>query len=128
MKLKRRIAHPAVPDVPELHLCNDHRWDYTAVEEAYNNAIDVEAVGNISLRTKISIAKSTGLGTDAEAKKFFPCTSRYSYRATAFDGDGKVAGTIIDNAQTKSNLTEERLLQIEMQNTKPKLNWATNMV
>ncbi len=112
MKVKQRDeAHPAVPDVPELtSLVTITVEDYiAAVEEAYNNAIDVEAgAETLGLGTKISIAKSTGLGTDAEGKEVLPLAQVDTVIvATAFDGDGKVAGTIIDNAQTKIQFDKE---------------------
>ena len=112
LKVKERDPdHPAVPDDPELSSqVTITVQDYiAAVEEAYNNAIDVEpGAETLGLGTKISIAKSKGLGTDAEGKEVLPLAQVDTVIVvSAFDADGKVVGTIIDNAQTKVEFDKE---------------------
>jgi len=106
MKVKARDeSHPAVPDVPELtSLVTITVQDYlAALEEAYNNAVEVAAGGEkLGLGHNISIAKSAGLGKDAEGKEVLPVAQVDTVMsATLFDKDGKVVATLIDNAQTK---------------------------
>jgi len=69
-----------------------------AVEEAFNNAVEVEAGAvKLGLGTAISIAKSkSGEGETTPLAQVDTTMT-----VTAFDADGKVAGTIIDVAQTK---------------------------
>ncbi|PKM49637.1 MAG: hypothetical protein CVV02_14885 [Firmicutes bacterium HGW-Firmicutes-7] len=102
--VEKDAAHPAVPDVPELtSLVTISIEGYVAaLEEAYNTSVDVTGAVSVGLGHNISIAKSKGLGKDAEGKEILPLAQVDTVMAaTAFDKDGKVAVTIIDNAQTK---------------------------
>ncbi|MDD4503391.1 MAG: hypothetical protein PHS15_01025 [Clostridiaceae bacterium] len=107
MKTKAKDeSHPAVPDVAELtSLVTVSVESYIgAVEEAYANAIDVIGGVKVGLGHNIAIGKSKGLGKDAEGKEVLPLAQVDTVMAaTAFDKDGKVVGTVIDNAQTKVN-------------------------
>jgi roadblock/LC7 domain-containing protein len=105
MKTKEKDAsHPAVPDVPELtSSVTVSVQDYiAAVAEAYETAIDVTGGVKVGLGHVVTTGKSTGLGKNAEGKEVLPLAQVDTVMsATAFDKDGKVVGTIIDNAQTK---------------------------
>jgi uncharacterized protein YuzE len=105
MKTKKKDdAHPAVPDVAELtSSVTVSVEDYLgALEEAYNNAVEVKGAVTLGLGHNIAIGKSKGLGKDADGKEVLPLAQVDTViTATAFDKDGKVAGVIIDNAQTK---------------------------
>jgi len=105
MKTKAKDeSHPAVPDVPELtSSVTISVEDYiAALEEAYNNAVEVKGAETLGLGHIVSIEKSNGLGTSADGKEVLPVAQVDTVMAaTAFDKDGKVAHTIIDNAQTK---------------------------
>lgn len=105
LKVKQRDeAHPSVPDVPELtSLVTITVHEYIgALEEAYTNATDATGAVKVGLGHNVSIAKSKGLGKDAEGKEVLPLAQVDTVMAaTAFDADGKVVATIIDNAQTK---------------------------
>jgi len=107
MKTKEKdAAHPAVPDVAELtSLVTVSVEHYIGVvEEAFANAIDVTGGVKVGLGHEVDIAKSVGLGKNAEGKEVLPLAQVDTVMAaTAFDKDGKVVGTIIDNAQTKIN-------------------------
>jgi uncharacterized protein YuzE len=107
MKVKAKDeAHPAVPDSAELtSLVTVSVENYIAVvEEAFANAIDVKGAVKVGLGHEVDIAKSKGLGKDAEGKEVLPLAQVDTVMAaTAFDKDGKVVGTVIDNAQTKIN-------------------------
>ncbi|ABW18432.1 hypothetical protein [Alkaliphilus oremlandii] len=80
----------------------------TALEEAYNNAVEVKAGAvELGLGTDISAAKSKGYA-NADGKETLPLAQVDTIMTVvAFDKDGKVAGTIIDNAQTKVNFDKE---------------------
>ena len=112
MKVKSKDeAHPAVPDVPELtSLVTITVQDYiAALEEAYNNAVEVAAGGDkLGLGHNVSIGKSAGLGKDAEGNEVLPLAQVDTVMAaTLFDKDGKVVATLIDNAQTKVQFDKE---------------------
>ncbi|MGZ9586131.1 LptM family lipoprotein [Paenibacillus marinisediminis] len=97
---KRDDAHPAVPDEADLtSTVTVTVQDYiAAVEKAYNNAIDVKPGGEkLGVGQSISIKKSKGLNGDKTPVAQVDTTIVVG----AFDKDGKVVGTIIDNAQTK---------------------------
>ena len=103
----RDDAHQNVPDVPELtSLVTITVEDYiAAVEEAFANAIEVENAEKVGLGNNISIAKSKGYD---EASDTLPVAQVDTVMAaTAFDADGKVVGTVIDNAQIKINYDAE---------------------
>jgi uncharacterized protein YuzE len=102
MKTKERDAsHPAVPDDPELtSLVTITVQDYiAAVEEAWANAVDVENAVKVGLGQNIAIGKSKGADGDNGPMAQVDTVMA----AAAFTADGKVAGVIIDNAQTKVN-------------------------
>ncbi|HEY4390976.1 MAG TPA: hypothetical protein VGN02_06475 [Paenibacillus sp.] len=107
MKTKAKDDHhPAVPDEADLaSTVTINVSDFIAgVTEAYDHAIDVKAgAEKFGLGHNISIAKSKGLSTK-DGQEVLPSAEVNTVMvATAFDKDGKVAGTIIDNAQTKVN-------------------------
>ncbi|WMT40831.1 hypothetical protein RE628_27685 [Paenibacillus sp. D2_2] len=107
MKTKAKDDHhPAVPDEADLaSTVTINVSDFIAgVTEAYDHAIEVKAgAEKFGLGHNISIAKSKGLSTK-DGQEVLPSAEVNTVMvATAFDKDGKVAGTIIDNAQTKVN-------------------------
>ncbi len=77
--------------------------DYiAALEEAFTKAVDVKGAVKVGLGHNIAMNKSKSLGKDAEGKEVLPVAQVDTVMAaTAFDKDGKVVATIIDNAQTK---------------------------
>ena len=103
-------SHPAVPDVAELtSSVTITVQDYiAAVEEAYNNAIDVNpGAVKLGLGHGISIAKSKGY-SNVDGKETLPAAQVDTVMVvSAFDADGKVVAAIIDNAQTKINFDKE---------------------
>jgi uncharacterized protein YuzE len=103
--VKKDDSHPAVPDVAELKssVTVSVEGYIAAVEEAYKNAVEVKSGAvKLGLGHKISIAKSKGLGKDKDGKEVLPLAQVDTVMAaTAFDKDGKVMGTLIDNAQVK---------------------------
>jgi hypothetical protein len=106
MKTKERDAtHPAVPDVPELtSLVMISVEDYIeAVEKAYENAIEVKDAVKLGLGHEISIAKSKDYAAaEGDKAEVLPVAQVDTVMAaTAFDKDGNVVGTIIDNAQIR---------------------------
>ena len=77
--------------------------DYiAAVEQAWNEAIEVTGGETVGLGIKTSIAKSKDAGTDANGNAV-TATAQVDtiISAAAFDAEGKVAGAIIDTAQVK---------------------------
>ncbi len=75
-----------------------------AVEEAYNNAVEVEAgAETLGLGTDISIAKSK----DAEGENGPKAQVDLTINVAALDADGKVVGTVLDVAQTKIDFDAE---------------------
>jgi uncharacterized protein YuzE len=107
MKVKARDAsHPAVPDVPELtSLVTISVQDYiAALEKAYQNAVEVKDAEKLGLGHVVSIAKSKDYSVDAKGQETLPVAQADCVvAAAAFDKDGKVAGVLIDNAQTRVN-------------------------
>lgn len=103
-------AHPAVPDVAELaSSVSVSVEDYiAAVEEAYNNAQDVNAGAvTLGLGHEVSIGKSKGY-SNADGKEVLPLAQVDTVMVvSAFDKDGKVVKAIIDNAQTKVNFDKD---------------------
>lgn len=103
--VKKDDSHPAVPDVAELKssVTVSVEGYIAAVKEAYKNAVEVKSGAvKLGLGHKISIAKSKGLGKDKDGKEVLPLAQVDTVMAaTAFDKDGKVMGTLIDNAQVK---------------------------
>ncbi|WP_438349321.1 hypothetical protein ACP8HI_01095 [Paenibacillus sp. FA6] len=120
-------SHPSVPDVAELtSSVTITVQDYIgALEEAYNNAVEVGAgAEKLGLGNNISISSSKGLGTK-DGKEILPMAQVDTVMmATTFDKDGKVVGTLIDNAQTKvsfdntgkvtSDLNEQPKTKVEL--------------
>lgn len=103
-------SHPAVPDVAELtSLVTVTVQDYiAAVEEAYNNAIDVNpGAVKLGLGHVISIAKSKGY-SNADGKETLPTAQVDTVMVvSAFDANNKVVSAIIDTAQTKVEFDKE---------------------
>lgn len=111
MKVKKvDDAHPSVPDEAELtSLVTVSIEGYVAaVEEAYNNAIDVNpGAEKLGLGHGVSIAKSKGY-TVNDGKETLPLAQVDTVMvASAFDKDGKVVAALIDNAQTKVNFDKD---------------------
>lgn len=107
---KKDDSHPAVPDVPELtsSVTMTIQDFIAALEEAYTNAVEVKGAVKLGLGHNISIASSKALGKDKDGKEVLPVAQVDTVMAaTAFDKDGKVAGTIIDTAQTKINFDNQ---------------------
>ncbi|MBA1335427.1 MAG: hypothetical protein HPY66_1050 [Firmicutes bacterium] len=111
MKVKQRDdAHPAVPDVPELtSLVTITVHEYIeAVEEAYHNAVEVQGDAvELGLGHVVSIGKSKGYSMKDGTETLPVAQVDTVMAATAFDKDGKVVRTIIDNAQTKVEFSKE---------------------
>ncbi|MGI6704490.1 MAG: hypothetical protein ACOX42_10880 [Clostridia bacterium] len=111
MKVKQKDAsHPAVPDVPELtSLVTVTVQEYLeAVAEAHENAVNLatEAV-KVGLGHEISIGKSVGYSSKDGSEVLPVAQVDTVMAAAAFDGEGKVAGVIIDAAQTKVEFSKE---------------------
>lgn len=111
MKTKKKDDHhPAVPDEADLaSTVTMNVSDFIeGVTEAYDNAVDVQAgAEKLGLGTDISIAKSKGLSSK-DGQEVLPVAEVNTVMVvTAFNKDGKVAGTIIDNAQTKVNFDKD---------------------
>lgn len=82
-----------------------------ALEEAYNNAVEVEAGAvKLGLGADISTAKSKS----AEGDKTPVAQVDTTMNVTAFDKDGKVVGTILDVAQTKVEFDAEGQLTTDV--------------
>jgi len=97
-------AHPSVPDVPELTSSVTITVEsyIAAVEEAWNNSVDATGAETVGLGVETHINKSRDAGTDATGKAVTAQAQVDTYMAaTAFDKDGKVVATIIDNAQVR---------------------------
>ncbi|HHV56802.1 MAG TPA: hypothetical protein GXX50_03465 [Firmicutes bacterium] len=106
LKVKQRDEeHPAVPDIPELtSLVTISVEDYlAAVEKAYQNTIDVQNAEKLGLGHIVSIDKSVDYSNKDGQETLPVAQADCVVAATAFDKDGKVVGTLIDNAQTKVN-------------------------
>ncbi|MEA5094883.1 MAG: FMN-binding protein [Sedimentibacter saalensis] len=106
LKVKARDeSHPAVPDVPELTSSVTISVDayLAAVEEAWTNAQDVAGAEKVGLGVETHIGSSKDKAADV-----LPLAQADTYMsATALTADGKVAGTIIDNAQVKIKFDEK---------------------
>ncbi|MEG0774777.1 hypothetical protein [Clostridium sp.] len=103
--VKKDDSHPAVPDVAELKssVTVSVEGYIAALEEAYKTAVEVKGAEKVGLGHEVSISKSTGLGTK-DGKEVLPVAQVNTVMATtAFDKNGKVVATLIDNAQTKIN-------------------------
>ena len=101
-----KVNAESVPDEAELTALVTVSVDgyVAAVEEAWNNAVALSTSGvKVGLGHNIAVGKSKGLEGDV-----LPLAQVDTVMAaTAFDADGKVVGTIIDNAQTKINFDKE---------------------
>ena len=107
-----------VPDVPELTSSVTITVEsyIAAVEEAWENAVDVEGGETVGLGVlaKFNKGNTTGL-TEKDGEEVLPATQADVYMsATAFDADGKVVGTIIDTAQVKVAFDAEGKITSDM--------------
>ncbi|OPA74246.1 hypothetical protein BVG16_24265 [Paenibacillus selenitireducens] len=102
--VEKDASHPAVPDEADLtsSVTVSVEGYIAGVVEAYDHAIEVQAgAERLGLGHIVSAAKSKGY-SNADGKEVLPAAEVNTIMvATAFDNEGKVAGTIIDNAQTK---------------------------
>jgi len=115
---ERDPAHQHVPDVEELTSSVTITVEsyIAAVEEAWNNAIDVEGGATVGLGVQGLIGKSRGLGTDANGNQVLPrAQADVTMAATAFDADGLVVGTIIDTAQVRVDFDAEGKLTSDLE-------------
>lgn len=96
-EIKGLKLNDGVPDAAELtSLVTMGVEDYIAVvEEAANYTVDVEDAVSLGFGSVTNIAKSKDATADAPAS----AQANNVMTATAFDKDGKVVGTLIDNAQ-----------------------------
>lgn len=97
-------SHKNVPDVPELTSAVTITVEsyIAAVEEAWNNAVDATGAETVGLGIETHINKSRDAGTDANGNAVTAQAQVDTYMsATAFDKDGKVVATLIDNAQVR---------------------------
>ena len=98
-------AHPAVPDDPDLtSLVTISVQDYIAiVEEAWEKARDVDGADKVGL----GVVTSIGSSKEADDESGPVAQVDTIMAATAITSDGKTAGTIIDNAQTRVNFDKD---------------------
>jgi predicted nucleotidyltransferase len=103
-------AHQNVPDIPELTSVVTITVEgyIEAVENAYNNSIEVENAATAGLGTEISIARSRGLDEAADVLPMAQIDNTMA--AVAFDADGVIVGAIIDNAQIRINFDAEGMV------------------
>ena len=89
--------------------------DYiTAVEQAWNEGIEVAGGETVGLGVKTSIAKSKDAGKDAEGKEVKAQAQVDTIMsAAAFDAEGKVAGAVIDTAQVRIPFDSEGKITID---------------
>ncbi len=102
-------SHQNVPDVPELTSSVTITVEsyIAAVEEAWNNAVDAPGAETVGLGVETHIS-GKDKGVDANGKEVLPRAQSDTYMsATAFDKDGKVVVTLIDNAQVRVNYDAE---------------------
>ena len=115
---ERDPSHQNVPDVPELTSTVTITVEsyIAAVEEAWNNAVDVEGGETVGLGVQAGIGSSKSLGEDANGNPVLPLAQADVYMAaTAFDADGVVVGTIIDTAQVKVAYDAEGKITTDME-------------
>lgn len=135
LKVKEvNASHQNVPDVPELTSTVTITVEsyIAAVVEAWENAVDAPGAEKVGLGVSSGIASSKELGVDANGKDVLPLGQSDTYMAaTAFDKDGKVVATIIDNAQVRvafdkeGKLTSDKAAEFK---TKQELKEAYGMV
>ncbi len=110
LKVKERDpSHKNVPDVPELTSSVTITVEsyIAAVEEAWNNSVDSPGAETVGLGVETHIS-GRDKGVDANGNQVLPRAQSDTYMsATAFDKDGKVVVTIIDNAQVRVNYDAE---------------------
>ncbi len=96
-------AHQNVPDIPELTSVVTITVEsyIEAVENAYNNSIEVENAVTAGLGTDISLSRSRGLDEDNDILPMAQFDNTMA--AVAFDSNGVIVGAIIDNAQIRVN-------------------------
>lgn len=108
---ERDPSHLHVPDEPDLKSSVTITVEayLAAVEKAFANAIEVEGAEKLGLGNKSSIAKSKDYQpAEGDNPEVLPVAQVDTViTATAFDADGKVVGTIIDNAQIRVNFDAE---------------------
>ncbi|NLP36259.1 MAG: hypothetical protein GX357_01245 [Firmicutes bacterium] len=108
---ERDPSHLHVPDEPDLKSSVTITVEayLAAVEKAAANAIEVEGAVKLGLGNKSSIAKSKDYvpasGDNAEVLPMAQVDTVIA--ATAFAADGKVVGTVIDNAQIRVQFDAE---------------------
>ncbi len=97
--MERDESHQNVPNVPELTSSVTITVEsyIAAVEEAWNNAVDATGAETVGLGIETHIDKSKDATADAGAQAQVDTYMA----ATAFDADGVVVATIIDNAQVR---------------------------
>jgi hypothetical protein len=86
--------------------------DYiAAVEKAYNNAVAVEeGAESLGLGHKVSIGRSVGYQMAGETEILPLGQVDVVIAAVVFDAEGRVAGVLIDTAQTRVNFDAEGLV------------------
>jgi hypothetical protein len=103
-------AHPAVPDEPDLvSLVTITVQDYmAAVEKAYNNTVAVQpGAVSLGLGHKVSIGRSVGYQMAGDTEILPLGQVDVVIAAVVFDDAGRVAGGLIDTAQTRVNFDAE---------------------
>ncbi|MBC8591204.1 hypothetical protein [Wansuia hejianensis] len=108
LKVKERDeSHKNVPDVEELTSSVTITVEsyIAAVVEAWENAVEVENATKVGLGSMTTVAKSKDAADDEPATVQADTTMS----ATAFDKDGKVAGTIVDVAQIKIEIKDGKI-------------------
>jgi hypothetical protein len=100
-----KLTETTVPDVEELKsLVTIKVSGYiAALEKAYASAIEVKGAETVGLGHGVSLAKSKSMEGETMAVAQVDTT----IVATALNADGKVAGTIIDTAQTKVSFDKD---------------------
>ncbi|MGO1469767.1 MAG: hypothetical protein ACTHW2_07075 [Tissierella sp.] len=103
--------HPTVPDVEELtsSVTIDVGTYLAAVQDAWDNAKDVEGAEKVGLGFKTTLDSSKG----AEDDKNAVAQSDATMTATAFDADGEILKSIVDTVQVKVEFDEDGNLVTE---------------
>ncbi len=105
-------AHQHVPDVPELESSVTITVEsyLAAVEEAWENAVEADGAETVGLGVKTKINRSR----DASDEEPAQAQVDTYMSATAFDADGNVVTTIIDNAQVRIAYDEDGQVAADM--------------
>ncbi|MDD5602744.1 MAG: hypothetical protein PHG48_01510 [Eubacteriales bacterium] len=101
---EKDASHPAVPDVPELKSAVTITvGDYlAALEKAYVNAKAAPGAKTLGIGHEISIKSSKSYLKNEDGTEVLPLAQIDAViTAVTMDAEGKVAGAIIDTAQTK---------------------------